>query len=400
MTKTSEKNVQGASTGVKLADIIRGNVRQYTMIGALLIIWLIFTISTQGIFITSRNLSILFVQMCTTGILTGGMLMVMVSGNIDLAAGSVCGTLGALVAYMMASAHFSPIIAIIITIAVGMVVGAWHGFWVAFRRVPAFIVTLASQIAFRGLTLMVTDGATIGEFDPSFKLIGQGYLPDLTGTAQGFHMLTLMLAVAAIIIFVANDLRARKKRISNGFTVLSAPLQITKLVLISAALGAVGFIFADYNGLPYAIIILLAVVAFSFITTTRTSFGRHVYAIGGNTEAARLSGVNIKKTLMKVFIIQGAMCAIAATVYTSRLNAATTAAGVNFELDAIAACIIGGTSTTGGYGTAIGAIIGALVMASLDNGMSLMNLPIMIQYIIKGMILLLAVWVDIANRKK
>ncbi len=245
MTKTSEKNVQGASAGVKLADIIRGNVRQYTMIGALLIIWLIFTISTQGIFITSRNLSILFVQMCTTGILTGGMLMVMVSGNIDLAAGSVCGTLGALVAYMMASAHFSPIIAIIITIAVGMVVGAWHGFWVAFRRVPAFIVTLASQIAFRGLTLMVTDGATIGEFDPSFKLIGQGYLPDLTGTAEGFHMLTLMITVAAIVIFVTNDLRARKMRVANGFAVLSAPLQIAKLVLISAALGAVGFIFAE-----------------------------------------------------------------------------------------------------------------------------------------------------------
>ncbi len=400
MTKTSKKNIQEAVTGVKLADIIRGNVRQYTMIGALLIIWLIFSISTEGIFISSRNLSILFVQMCTTGILTGGMLLVMVSGNIDLAAGSVCGTLGALVAFMMASAHFNPIIAIIITIAAGMAVGAWHGYWVAFRRVPAFIVTLASQIAFRGITLLITDGATIGEFDQSFKLIGQGYLPDLTGSAEGFHMLTLILAVAAIIIFVANDLRARKKRVANGFAVLSMPLQIAKLVLISAALGAVGFIFADYNGLPYAIIILLVVVAFSFITTTRTSFGRHVYAIGGNTEAARLSGVNIKKTLMKVFIIMGAMCGIAATVYTSRLNAATTAAGVNFELDAIAACIIGGTSTTGGYGTAIGAIIGALVMASLDNGMSLMNLPIMIQYIIKGMILLIAVWVDIANRKK
>lgn len=400
MTKTSKKNIQESVTGVKLADIIRGNVRQYTMIGALLIIWLIFSISTEGIFISSRNLSILFVQMCTTGILTGGMLLVMVSGNIDLAAGSVCGTLGALVAFMMASAHFNPIIAIIITIAAGMAVGAWHGYWVAFRRVPAFIVTLASQIAFRGITLLITDGATIGEFDQSFKLIGQGYLPDLTGSAEGFHMLTLILAVAAIIIFVANDLRARKKRVANGFAVLSMPLQIAKLVLISAALGAVGFIFADYNGLPYAIIILLVVVAFSFITTTRTSFGRHVYAIGGNTEAARLSGVNIKKTLMKVFIIMGAMCGIAATVYTSRLNAATTAAGVNFELDAIAACIIGGTSTTGGYGTAIGAIIGALVMASLDNGMSLMNLPIMIQYIIKGMILLIAVWVDIANRKK
>jgi D-xylose transport system permease protein len=196
------------------------------------------------------------------------------------------------------------------------------------------------------------------------------------------------------------DLRKRNKRIKNGFAVLSMPLQILKLVLLSAVIAVAGFIFADYRGLPYAILILLVVVALSNLITMRTSFGRHVYAIGGNVEAARLSGINVQKTLLKVFLIMGAMCGVAAIVYTSRLNAATTAAGVNFELDAIAACFIGGTAVTGGYGTAIGAIIGALVMASLDNGMSLMNGPIMWQYLVKGGILLLAVWVDTASRNK
>ncbi len=393
------------------ARVLRGNVRQYTMIVALLAIWVIFTITTGGIFMSSRNLSILSVQMCTTGILTGGMLLVMVSGNIDLSAGSVCGTLGALSAYLMTrspflkSFGFNPIVmiivAIITTIIAGLLVGAWHGFWVAFQGVPAFIVTLSSQIAFKGLTLLITNGATIGEFNPAFKAIGQNYIRDLSLPYDvGKHQLTIIIFALAIILFVILELQRRKKRIENGFTVLSMPLQIIKLVLISAALAAAGFIFADYRGIPYAILILLAVVIFSNTITTRTSFGRHVYAIGGNVEAARLSGVNIKRTLMKVFLIMGAMCSVASIVYTSRLNAATTAAGVNFELDAIAACIIGGTSPSGGYGTAIGAIIGALVMASLDNGMSLMNLPIMIQYIVKGAILLLAVWVDTASRKK
>ncbi len=393
----------------ELTRMLRGNVRQYTMIVALLAIWIIFTITTGGIFISSRNLSILSVQMCTTGILTGGMLMVIVSGNIDLAAGSVCGTLGALVAYTMTRSKLlnglglNPIIeiiiAIIVTIAAGLLIGAWHGYWVAFRKVPAFIVTLASQIAFKGLTLMITNGATIGEFHPAFKGIGQNYIPNIFNSGD-FHLFTMVIFAAAIVLYIVMEIRKRNKRIKNGFTVLSLPLQILKLVLLSAVMAAAGFIFADYRGIPYAILILLVVVALSHLITTRTSFGRHVYAIGGNVEAARLSGVNIRKTLMKVFLIMGAMCGVAAIVYTSRLNAATTAAGVNFELDAIAACFIGGTSVTGGYGTAIGAIIGALVMASLDNGMSLMNLPIMIQYIVKGAILLLAVWVDTANRNK
>ncbi len=388
------------SLGGELKGVLRSNVRQYTMIGALLAIWMIFSVTTGGIFISPRNLSILFVQMCTTGILTGGMLMVMVSGNIDLSAGSVCGTLGALVAYLITRAGVNPLIAILMTLCVGLLIGMWHGYWVAFRGVPAFIVTLASQIAFRGLTLMITNGATIGEFGPGFKQIGQGYIPQLS-LGTGFkNLLTMVIFIVAVVLFIVLDLRRRNKRIANGFTVLSMPLQIIKLVLVSAALGTIGYIFTSYKGIPYAIIILLTVVFFSFTLTTRTPFGRHVYAIGGNNEAARLSGINIKTSLLRVFMIMGTMCGVAAIVYTSRLNAATTAAGANFELDAIAACIIGGTSTSGGYGTAIGAIIGALVMASLDNGMSLMNLPIMIQYMVKGMILLLAVWVDIANRKK
>ena len=404
-----ETNIRRDPVLGELARVLRGNIRQYTMIAALLAIWIIFTGTTGGIFITPRNLSILFVQMCTTGILTGGMLLVMVSGNIDLAAGSVCGTLGALAAYIMTRVElfknlgFNPfveiLIAIVITVIAGMLVGAWHGYWVAFRGVPAFIVTLASQIAFRGFTLLITNGATIGEFDPLFKAIGQNYIPDpLNGS--NIHLLTALIFVAAIALFVFSEFRTRSKRIKNGFTVLSLPLHVVKIFLIVVAIGAAAYVFSAYKGLPYAIILLLVIVSLSHIITTRTSFGRHVYAIGGNAEAAKLSGVNTKKALLKVFIIMGAMCGVASIVYTSRLNAATTAAGANFELDAIAACIIGGTSTSGGTGTAIGAIIGALVMASLDNGMSLMNLPIMIQYIVKGAILLLAVWVDMATKNK
>ena len=386
------------SFGTALIGAAKSNIRQYTMIAALLLIWVIFTFLTKGLFLTPRNISILFMQMVTTGILTGGMLLVMVAGHIDLSVGSVCGTLGAIGAYLMSKAGVHPAIAILVTVACGMAVGAWNGFWIAYQGVPAFIVTLASQIAFRGFTLAITNGATIGELPAGFKIIGQGYIPSF-GIADGFHDLTAILCVVAIAIFLVMELRRRKKRITNGFTVLPLSLQMIKIVIVCAAIGALGIIFASYRGIPYAILILLAVVGIYTTLTTRTPFGRHVYAIGGNKEAARLSGVDIRKTILTVFISMGTLAGVASMVFTARLNAATTAAGNLFELDAIAACIIGGTSTTGGIGTVFGAIIGALVIASLDNGMSLMNLPIMIQYIIKGVILLLAVWVDNANKK-
>jgi len=378
----------------------RNNVRQYTMIAALLIIWIIFSVLTKGLFITPRNLSNLFLQMCTIGILTGGMLLVMVAGHIDLSIGSVCGTLGALAAYLMTRTGLHPILAILITLVAGFMVGSWHGYWVAYRGVPAFIATLSSMIAFKGFTLFITNGKTIGEFPPFFKAIGQGYIPRVAFPEAPFHDLTLAVFVISIALFLIMDIRKRNKRILNGFRVLPISLEIIKIIVTSAGIAVVGYVLTSYRGMPFAILILSSVVIAFTIITTRMPFGRHVYAIGGNSEAAKLSGVNTKKTLLKIFMLMGTLCGVASIVFTARLNAATTAAGSLFELDTIAACIIGGTSTTGGIGTVFGAIIGALVMASLDNGMSLLNVEIMYQYIIKGAILLLAVWIDIANKRK
>ena len=385
-----------------LKDIIRSNTRQYTMIAVLLIIWVIFACLTSGLFLTPRNLSNLFMQMCHIGILTSGMLLVMVAAHIDLSIGSLCGTLGAFVAFLMAKMGLDPVFAILLTIVFGFIVGTWHGYWVAFCEVPGFIATLASMIAFKGGTLFITNGQTIGEFPPVFKTLGQGYLPRvfMTGENAAFHDLTVIVFAAALVLFIAVDLRRRQKRIQNGFSVLPMTFEIIKIAIISTGILAVCGILASYRGIPVALIVLTCTVSIFTVITTRTPFGRHVYAIGGNIEAARLSGVNVRKTLMTIFMLEGSLCAVAAIVFAARLNAATTSAGTLFELDTIAACIIGGTSTTGGIGTVFGAIIGALVMASLDNGMSLMNLPIMYQYMVKGAILLLAVWIDISNRKK
>jgi D-xylose transport system permease protein len=386
----------------------KGNARQYTMIAALMLIWIIFTVLTKGLFLTPRNISNLFLQMVTIAILTGGMLLVMVAGNIDLSVGSVCGTLGAVVAFLMSRSGVHPVIAIVLTITLGALVGVWHGFWVAYRGVPAFIVTLASQIAFRGFTLAITNGKTIGEFPEAFKAIGQGYIPRLFFFPDPLqplqppplHDLSLALCAVAIAAYIFFEFRKRLKRVRSGFAVLEWALEIPKMALICAVIGTLGYVFASYKGISYAMLILLVVVGIYTVITTRTPFGRHVYAIGGNKEAARLSGVNIQKTMLMIFVSMGALSGVASVVFTARINAATTAAGNLFELDTIAACIIGGTSTSGGIGTVFGAIIGAVVMASLDNGMSLMDLPIMIQYIIKGAILLIAVWVDIANKKQ
>ncbi|MCL1854376.1 MAG: sugar ABC transporter permease [Clostridia bacterium] len=379
---------------------MRSNMRQYTMIAALLLIWIIFTFLTQGVFLTPRNLSNLFLQMVTIGILTGGMLLVMVAGHIDLSVGAVCGTLGAVVAYLMSKMNVHPALAVLITVALGALVGLWNGFWIAYQGVPAFIVTLASQITFKGLTLAITGGKTIGEFPASFKEIGQGYIPRLFFQDEAFHDLSVAICAVAILAFLFMEFRKRGKRVANGFSVLPWSLEIMKVIIICASVGALGYVFGSYRGISYAMVILAIVVGIYTVLTTRTPFGRHVYAIGGNKEAARLSGVNIRKTMLAIFLSMGTLSGVASVVFTARLNAATTAAGNLFELDTIAACIIGGTSTTGGIGTVFGALIGALVMASLNNGMELMNLHVMYQYMVKGLVLLIAVWIDIANRKK
>ncbi|APJ03239.1 sugar ABC transporter permease [Silvanigrella aquatica] len=411
------------------------NLRQYTMVIALLVIWLTFTYLTGSLFLSPRNLSNLFLQSATIGVLAIGMTMVLVAGHLDLSVGSVAGFIGAAAAILQVNYNWPTIPTVLAALAIGAVVGIWHGFWVAHQKIPAFIVTLASMIAFRGAILGITDGRTIGPMDDSFKSIGQGYIPSLLFTpatqldnlgqvvknsfgdpVTGYKFLfnskfyegdippvndmSLFVAALCIGIFLYTQVKQRKSRMTYGFEVLPLSLEILRLTFFSVIIAAFFSIMAFYMGIPYAVLIVFVLGVIFSIVTSNTVFGRHLYAMGGNLEAAKLSGINIKKRTMGVFILMGSLAGVAGIILTARLNAATTSAGQNLELDAISAAIIGGTSTMGGVGTIFGAIIGALVMASLDNGMSLMNLDVTWQYIVKGSILLLAVWVDISSRKK
>jgi len=408
--ETAAKDASGAK-GAGILEIVVGsikrNTKQYTMFLALIGIWVIFAFVTEGVFFTPRNLSNLFVQTVTTAILAIGMVLVIVAGHIDLSVGSVLGFTGAVCALLMIKLEWGVIPSVLATLVVGLAVGLWHGFWIAYRKVPAFIVTLASMLAFRGLIIGITGGQTQGlEMAPertadSFKLIGQGYLPTLGAAVEGkVHDTSLYFSILVIAIFVVSNLRKRSARMKYGFSVLPAHIEALRLVFLSVIIGLFSSIMVVYLGIPWAVVfVLVLTVIFSFIAND-TTFGRHLYAIGGNPDAARLSGINVPRNTFVLFMIMGLMTAVASIVYTARLNAATTSAGQNAELDAIASAVIGGTSLMGGEGTIFGAVIGALVMASLDNGMSLMNLDITFQYVIKGLILLLAVWVDMAQRRK
>ncbi|PIU20023.1 MAG: sugar ABC transporter permease [Elusimicrobia bacterium CG08_land_8_20_14_0_20_59_10] len=367
------------------------NIRQYTMLLALAAIWVIMSSLTDGVFISPRNISNLFLQTVTVAIVALGMTLVIVTGNIDLSVGSVAGFTGAVAAVLQVKYGWSTPAALAAAAGAGLAIGAWHGFWVAYRKVPAFIVTLASMLAFRGAILGVTGGSTVSPLHASFKAIGTEYLSPYASA---------LLAAAAVVAFVLWSLHNRRQRLEYGFPVAPARVEGAGITAQAAVIAAVFAIMVFNQGVPYSVLLLLGLaLVFSFMAED-TVFGRRLYAIGGNPEAARLSGINIEKNGMYLFMIFGVLTAIAGCVMTARLNAATTSAGVNMELDAIAACVIGGTSLMGGEGTIVGALVGALIMSSLDNGMSLMNLDITYQYVVKGLILLLAVWVDIANRRK
>ncbi len=384
----------------ELAQIFKKNIRQYIMLIALAGIWLVFAVSCGPVFVSPGNLSNLFLQTVTVAIVACGMTLVIVTGNIDLSVGSVAGFAGAVAAVLQVRHGWNTPGAVLAALAAGLAVGAWHGFWIAYRKVPAFIVTLASMLAFRGLILGVTGGSTVAPLRGAFKAIGQQYLPDFLAAPHSFNTSALLIALAAIAIFILTETRKRSGRLRHGFLVTSPGLYVLRLTLISAAIAGFFGVLAFNQGVPYSLLLLMAIALLLNFTAENTVFGRRLYAIGGNPDAARLSGINISSNIMGLFVIYGGIVAAAGLVLTSRLNAATTSAGVNMELDAIAACVIGGTSLMGGEGTIIGSIIGALIMSSLDNGMSLLNMDITYQYVIKGLILLSAVWLDISNRNK
>lgn len=367
------------------------NIRKYTMLIALVGIWLIFTVLTQGIFLSPRNLSNLFLQTAAVAVITIGMTLVIVTRNIDLSVGSVAALAGAAAAYLNVKMGWPADLSIVSAIAVGLLIGAWHGFWIAYRMVPAFIVTLASMMIFRGAVLGITQGATIAPLSPGFKALGQHYLSP--------H-LSIWLGLATVLAYIGVTAYKRIKRLKFGFSVKPLPVELIKVILICCAISAFFLILIQNRGVPYAVLLVMGLaVVFNFMAQNMV-FGRQLYAIGGNPDAATLSGINIERRIMALYVIFGALTAVGGLVLTARLNAATTSAGQGMELDVIAAAVIGGTSLMGGEGTIIGSVVGALIMASLDNGMSLMDTNITYQYIIKGLILLLAVWVDIATRRK
>lgn len=371
--------------------LISMNVRSCTIIIALVGIWVILTILTKGKFLTPRNLAMLARQTAGVSILGLGMVLVIVAGHIDLSVGSVLGFCGAIAAILQVWYKWHTIPTILVTMALGILIGLWQGYWVAYKKVPAFIVTLGGAMIFRGMLLGVTKAVSISPMSESFKAIGQAYLSPSVGW---------FFTVSAIIINIYFVLKNRKSRMKYGFEVPSVSVTILKDLLVCALIVIFTVVMNGYQGIPIPVIILLVLtIIFEFIAT-KTKFGRSIYAIGGNIEASKLSGINIEKVTLFVFILMGWLCSIAGIILTARLNAATSNAGNMAELDTIAACVIGGTSLIGGIGSIPGAIIGALVMASLDNGMSLMNTENFWQYIIKGLILIVAVWVDISSKKK
>ncbi|MGL4860257.1 MAG: sugar ABC transporter permease [Enterobacteriaceae bacterium] len=367
------------------------NMQALVMLIAIVAIMLIFSIATDWAYISPRNISNLLRQTAITGILAVGMVFVIVSAEIDLSVGSMMGLLGGVAAIMDVWWGWPLPLTIVVTLVLGLLLGTWNGWWVAYRKVPSFIVTLAGMLAFRGILVGITDGTTVAPTTPAMSMIGQSYLPD---------SVSYLLGSAILLLFILWQWRQRKQRHQMGLPASSPPHLVGRHTVIAIVLlGAIALL-NDYRGVPTPVLLLAALALGGLFLATRTAFGRRIYAIGGNIDAARLSGINVERSKLSVFAINGLMVAVAALVLCSRLGAGSPSAGNIAELDAIAACVIGGTSLAGGVGSVAGAVMGAFIMASLDNGMSMLDVPTFWQYIVKGAILLLAVWMDSASKKR
>ncbi|AIS96643.1 sugar ABC transporter permease [Burkholderia thailandensis] len=352
-------------------------------------IWAFFSVLTDGAFVTPRNVSNLLRQMSITGMLACGMVFVIIAGEIDLSVGSLLGLLGGVAAILDANRRWPVAATVPAVLALGVAIGLFNGWWSAYRRVPSFIVGLGGMLAFRGILLGVTGGSTIAPVSDGFVFIGQGYLPRAAGDA-------LALALFAFVVLLVVRQRGNRRRYRLA---VAPPWQdVAKIAGAGAVLFAFVATLDRYGGIPVPVLLLLALLgAFSWVAT-QTVFGRRIYAVGSNLEATRLSGIDTDRVKLAIFALMGLMCAFAGLVNTARLAAGSPSAGAMGELDAIAACFIGGTSMRGGSGTVYGALIGALVMASLDNGMSMLDVDAYWQMIVKGGVLVLAVWIDVASR--
>ncbi|MTW84449.1 sugar ABC transporter permease [Virgibacillus dakarensis] len=385
MSKTLDETTKNPKLSFKL------NMQSYALIIALILIAVIFGVLTGGEFLSSRNLSNLFTQMTVISVLAIGMTLIIVAGHIDLSVGSLAGLTGGIAAILHVWFGWDSFWVVIAAIIAGALLGLWQGWWVAYRAVPSFIVTLGGMLIFRGILIGISKGQTVAPLEDSFKMIANSYLP---------YSIGYILAFASIILLFLSTWRNRSKRVQLGLLITNPIFSYGKLMIYSLAILVLTYMLSRYYGVPLPLLIVIVLGGLFIFISYKTSFGRYIYAIGGNAEAAALSGINIKRNILYVFVLMGALAGIAGVILTSRLNAATVSAGDMYELDAIAACVIGGTSLMGGRGNIVGAIIGALIMASIDNGMSMMNIQTFWQYIVKGLILIVAVWIDISSKKE
>jgi putative multiple sugar transport system permease protein len=385
-----------------LQSLLKQNIREYGMYIALFVIMLIFTFTTDGTFISSRNLSNLLNQTGYIAVLAVGMTLVIVIRHIDLSVGFLAGFLGAIAAIGLSKWGMSVWMVIPLVLLLGAIAGAITALPVAEIGIPSFVASLAGMLIYRGLLQLVTQATgTIIVADDTFNAIGNGYIPDLPfSIIPKMHTLTLLIGIVGIALYVVGQIGDRRKKESYNFQVAPMDMFILQLVFVSAIIAVVTWILAGYNGLSWTVVIMLAVVGVYHFVTTQTVLGRHIYAVGGNPEAAELSGISVKKITYLVFASMGFLTALSGILFTARLKSATPQAGVLFELDAIAAAYVGGVSAAGGVGKVIGSIIGALVMQSLTNGMNLMGLDISYQYVVRGLILVAAVIFDVLTRRR
>ena len=381
--------------------LIKNNIRNYSMFIMLALIMIIFAPLTRGNNWNPRNFTNIFFQYSYVLILATGMVQVIIVLGIDLSVGSVCAFIGAISAMIYNTGIGMPM-TLLASLAMGIGVGAFQGAWVAYAKMPAFIVTLVGMLLFRGLTYIVTKVNPISLKDTGYSHLATGTLDEVlnVGRVGPYFPMALVFAVIVLVIFYVAEFFSRKRKIDNEFEVTSVPMFLGKLIIISLLTLGLADRFARYRGLPIVVLVLgIAVFIFHFILN-RTVLGRYIYAVGGNARSAKLSGINSELVVFIVFCFMGGLTGLAAVVSTGYMNSALPQAGNLFEMDAIAACYIGGVSASGGIGSIIGVIVGGLVMSAINNGMSLMNLGTHYQYVVKALILLLAVFYDIYTRRK
>lgn len=381
-------------------DKVKGILKKYTMVLVLILVFILFAIGTDGKMLLPANVNNLIAQNAYVFVLATGMLLcILTGGNIDLSVGSIVCFVGAIGGTLMVNKNVPTPIAIIIMLLVGLAIGAWQGYWIAFKRIPPFIVTLAGMFIFRGLSNVILNGLTIAPMPNSYLNLFNTYVPDLFG-GNGFNITCMLTGVIACIIYIILQIKSRKNRAKKGYQMEPFVNIIGKTVVICAAILAFTFKLSQHKGIPTVLIWVVVIVLIYSYITAKTTTGRYFYAVGGNEKATKLSGINTNMVYFKAYLNMAFLASVAGMITIARLNSANPTAGTNYEMDAIGSCFIGGASAYGGIGTVPGVIIGATLMGVINLGMNIMGVDANYQKVVKGLVLLAAVIFDVSTKKK